>query len=172
MKSTITAGDSFKLSNIKFSEFKPSDGWTLNLVMKGTSTISLVAHLDSNGNWEFKSIASVTANWSPGKYNYVLYVSLADDQHTVKSGTVEIVQRADLAPEGDQRTWAEKALEAVEAVIEGKASRDQASYSIKGRSVSRYTFVDLMSLREELKRVIREEKSDGKVCIQRIHMLH
>ena len=47
----------------------------------------------------------------------------------------------------DVRSHAKKVLDAIEAVLENRASQDQMSYSIAGRSLSRMSIDDLMTFR-------------------------
>ena len=52
------------------------------------------------------------------------------------------------ADTADPRSHAKITLDAVEAVIEGRATKDQENYSIAGRSACRTPVADLLSLRD------------------------
>lgn len=60
---------------------------------------------------------------------------------------------------GDIASHTYKVLLAIRAVIEKKASKDQMSYSINGRSLARYTFEDLTKLEQHYTRRWNNEKS-------------
>ena len=57
-------------------------------------------------------------------------------------------------------SFATEALEKIEAVLLGKMDNDVQSYSIKGRTLSKYTVAELMILRDQLKAEIKKEKLD------------
>lgn len=71
----------------------------------------------------------------------------------VDEGTVEVVERL-----GETSSHAYKVLMAIRATIEGIATREQQSYSIAGRTLSRYTPEDLMKLEKEYSRRWKMEK--------------
>jgi hypothetical protein len=61
----------------------------------------------------------------------------------------------------------EKVLDAIEAVIENRASQDQMSYSIKGTTLSRTPIADLLLLRREYKEeykmeLLKKDTDEGK----------
>ena len=58
----------------------------------------------------------------------------------------------------DVHSHARIVLSAIEAVIEGRASQDQMSYSIAGRSLSRMPIDDLLTFRDRYKAEWNKEK--------------
>ena len=66
-------------------------------------------------------------------------------ERSIERGSGPAALGADTA---DPRSHAKITLEAVEAVIEGRATKDQENYSIAGRSLSRTPVADLLSLRD------------------------
>jgi hypothetical protein len=59
----------------------------------------------------------------------------------------------------DFRSWAEQTLENIEAVLKGKASRDQSSWSVGSRSLSRYSFAELREMQLDLRDEVRRQRS-------------
>lgn len=57
-------------------------------------------------------------------------------------------------------SFALEMLEKIELMLLGKADRDVQNYSIKGRTLSKYTIAELMLLRDQLKAEIKKEKLD------------
>lgn len=57
-------------------------------------------------------------------------------------------------------TFAEKMLQKIEALLEGKADSDVQAYSIAGRSLSRFSFGELQALRASYLREIAAHKKD------------
>jgi|GEM_PF-1284221 len=76
---------------------------------------------------------------------------------TVGQGTLRIFADAATAT-GDQRTDNEKALAAIEAVLQGRAGKDQESYSIEGRSLSRTPVADLIRLQAHFTALVTRER--------------
>ncbi len=57
-------------------------------------------------------------------------------------------------------SFATELLEKVELMLLNKADNDVQSYTVKGRTLSKYTVAELMSLRDQLKAEIKKEKLD------------
>lgn len=109
---------------------------------------------------------AASAEYLPGTYRYQRYlIEIAtDDRITLESGSVTIEPNFDEYASGyDGRTWAERTLEAVEALLADKATKDQASYSIAGRSLSRYSIAELQDLRNYCLRQIKRDRQKERV---------
>lgn len=61
------------------------------------------------------------------------------------------------------QTHAERVLNAIEATIERRASTDQMSYTIDGRSLSRTPIADLLALRDRYKAEVAREKQAARL---------
>ena len=86
----------------------------------------------------------------------------------LESGEWEVVQNISTDTSTDPQSHARKVLTAIEAVIEGRASVDQSSYSIAGRSLSRMGVDELLLFRDRYraewlkeKRLERAKKNQG-----------
>ena len=139
MQRTITAGDSFSYS-VSVGDYT---GYSSLLYLRGPSQVDLTGS-ESNGNFEFSAVAATTAAWIAGDYHYVIVIASGANQYTLESGAVEIKLRADLSQVTDVRTTAHKILDAITAVLEKRATKDQQSYSIGGRSLARMPIDELM----------------------------
>jgi hypothetical protein len=71
----------------------------------------------------------------------------------VEQGTLQL--KADAAS-GDTAGHAERMLTAIEALLEGKAGKDVASYAIAGRSLTRMTVDELMKWRSHYRGEVRK----------------
>lgn len=77
----------------------------------------------------------------------------------VEEGQVRILEDlVSAAPGFDGRSHAEKVLEAIEAVIEGRASLDQSQYTINNRSLTRTPVADLLKLRNTYRAEVRAQR--------------
>ena len=133
----------------------------------GTFALTYEFHEDSGGggNKKFTITAteadstyyievgsSTTASYETGDYIWEAYITRSADSERimVDSGRTEIT--TNLAnTNADLRSHAKKVLDAIENVLEGRATIDQASMSIAGRSLSRTPIPDLMELRDRYK---------------------
>lgn len=59
----------------------------------------------------------------------------------------------------DPRSFAEKTLANIRVVLEGKATRDQSSYSVNGRSLSRYSYDELLTAERDFAARVRMERN-------------
>ena len=104
-----------------------------------------------------------TTSLTPGRYQYQRKVTDGSDTFTTESGEIEVL--ADLAGDTagvDRRSFAEIALENIEAVLKGKATRDQTSYSLNGRALSRYSPEELNEWRNQLRQEVRDERRQAR----------
>lgn len=153
---SITAG--LTLSALLEWTGYPSGDWTATAYLRGPMSIDIPASAE-DGAHDFSVEAGVTALWAPGRYAASIRVTDGTDVFQVDAFDVEILADvAAVAAGHDPSSHARRVLEAIEAVIEGRASRDQESYTINGRSLTRTSISDLMLLRDRYRREVASEK--------------
>lgn len=157
LPTTITAGDTFSYV-VTSATYTNSDGYTVYLKLRGAGSIDLTGTATTDSEFTITETAANTANWTAGFYKYVIYASDGTNEYTLDTGTTEVTLRADLDPTTDIRSHAQKVLDAIEAVIEGRASTDQQSYTINGRSLTRMTVDDLLKFRRLYKQEVKKEQ--------------
>lgn len=139
----------------------PAPDWVLSLYMRGPAVINMVAQADGTGH-TFTATAADTAAWVPGIYSYVIRASNGGDVRQVEATTVEVLPdlAASTTPD-DLRSHARKTLEAIEAILEKRATRDQERYTIEGqngrRELWRTPIADLLKLRDAYRAEVRRE---------------
>ena len=155
---SFTAGDTLEFSD-SLSDYPASSGWVLSYVLvKDGSQISMSSTADGDDH-SFSIPATTTANYSPGTYHWKAFVTNAPERYTVDSGVIEIEQDFTTQAQGfDDRSHVKKTLDALESVLEGKASADVASYSIGGRSLSKMTPEELLSWRDKYRAEYHSEQ--------------
>jgi len=149
---TFVAGDQVKWKRTDLGTDYPNTAYSLRYSsrLEGTgSTTFDVASADSGDDYLMTIAHGTTASLSTGVYHWQLYILRDSDSArlTFDGGTWEVKSNLD-ADTSDPRSHAKITLEAVEAVIEGRATKDQENYSIAGRSLSRTPVADLLSLRD------------------------
>tara|TARA_R100000781_G_scaffold90233_1_gene55734 strand:+ start:997 stop:1626 length:630 start_codon:yes stop_codon:yes gene_type:complete len=118
----------------------------------GGSKKFTITAIEADNTYFIEVNSPTTADFTPGDYIWEAYITRTSDSQRimVDSGRTEITTNlADT--NADLRSHAKKVLDAIEAVIEGRATIDQASMSIAGRSLSRTALSDLMDLRHTYK---------------------
>lgn len=126
----------------------PAPAWTLTYhFVNRVAAFSLVAGADGADHL-VQAAPATTAAYQDGRYSWRAFVSDGTDRHQVAAGEMEVLP--DFAKQGagfDTRDHAQKVLESIEAVIEGRAGKDQESYQIEGRRLDRTPIADLLRLR-------------------------
>jgi len=140
----------------------PASSWTLSVVLRGIDAIDLTATADGD-DYLLKEDATTTGGWSPGQYWVSIRVTDGTDVLQVEEGNVEVLpDLADKAAGYDGRTHAEKVLEAIEAVIESRATKDQRRYRVNNRELERQGIDELLRLRDRYRDEVRRQKMAAK----------
>tara|TARA_R110000772_G_scaffold55679_1_gene127072 strand:+ start:306 stop:896 length:591 start_codon:yes stop_codon:yes gene_type:complete len=108
--------------------------------------------------------STVTDNYTADQYKWYAFITrTADSQRVaVDNGMTTLVANfADT--NADLRTHAKKVLDAVQAVIENRATIDQSSFSIAGRSLSRMSIDELFTVRDRYRAEYNEEVKKARI---------
>ncbi len=151
----ITAGDTLEFEEV-VSDYGPDDGWALSYVLAaGVNRITITSADNGDNDYLVTETAANTAKYSPDKYRWQSYVTKGAERHSVSSGVVTI--KPNFAGGAvDNRGHVESTLAAVEALLQNKPVKDVESYSIHGRSLSSYSFTELLTFRDKYKRELKE----------------
>lgn len=106
-----------------------------------------------SGNVYYVEVASTTtAGYNPHRYVWDAYITRTSDSQRIRidSGVTQLLDNL-ANTNADQRSHVKKVLDALEAMIANRASVDQSSMSIAGRSLSRMDINDLLSWRDKYK---------------------
>lgn len=156
--SEIQAGDTIKWRREDLSDYPASQGWSLNYNFVGQAGRFAVAAAADGDKFAVAITAATSATYTAGIYQWVAKVSKGTESYTVDSGTCKVL--LDLYAKTaafDGRSHAKKVLDSIEAVIEGRATKDQMSYQIAGRQLSRTPITDLLKLRSLYKAEYQRE---------------
>ena len=151
----ITAGDSLAWTETE-SEYPAGDGWVVHYVLVNASSRITFNSVADGDKHSFVIDMATTGAWKAGDYTYQRYVTDGSERITLTNGTVEI--KPDFTTASDHRSHAKKVLDAIEAVIENRATLDQESYSIAGRSLTRMNVEELLKFRGYYAAKVRKEK--------------
>lgn len=124
----------------------PAGTWTMSVTAVGPVKLSSNASASGTGhNFEIDT-SSLTA----GFYTYQAKVTDGSDTHYLDdySGTFEVsAALADQSAGYDARSHAQTMLDAIESLLEGRATREHKSISHNGRTLQKHSFDELMRLR-------------------------
>lgn len=156
----VRAGMTWKWKRNDLSADYPASTWTLTYWWKKTgasgANFSIVATADG-ADFAVTVTAATTAGYTAGSYTWSAVVTAGTEAYEVDHGTCELLARYDSAANLDDRSHAKTVLDAIEAVIEGRASKDQEEYSIGGRSLKRTPIKDLIALRTHYRAEVQAE---------------
>lgn len=165
---TITSGDTYD-EEVTVVDYPKSDGWALSYRLiprvSGTAITFTAGASQYNAiDYRVQVSAATTALWTAGFYSWAALVTKAAERFLIDTGEVEVKADPGVsdAP-SDTRTHARKTLDAIEAVIEGRATKDQMAYTIGTRSLQRTPLADLLKFRAAYRsEVLAEEAVAGK----------
>ena len=103
--------------------------------------------------------ATDSATLSAGRYAWQAVVTKGAEVHLPDQGFLTVKPLLSSADTFDPRTQNEKNLDALDAVIAGKASADVLEYTINGRQLRRYPIKELIALRAHFAALVAAEKA-------------
>lgn len=110
------------------------------------------------GAVRFHAPSRDTAGMLPGSCEWaVVCVNDTGGRRVLRRGRIWIDPDPETAL--DQRSRAERILDAINATIEGRVTADADSYSIEGRSIARTPIADLLRLRTLYKNEVRAQRN-------------
>jgi len=161
LANVLTAGDTLDFTT-SVPDYPASEGWTLKyrLAPRAAGTaIDITATADGD-DYDVQAAASTTISWAAGFYTWTAYVELAAERYTVGRGQLQIrAASTTLAAATDGRTHARIVLDAINATIEGRATKDQQEYSIGSRSLKRIPLMELLKFRDQYQAKVNAEEN-------------
>lgn len=136
----------------------PAGTWTVTFYFDSPlGTFNAAA--SASGTTHSVSISSATtAALKPGRYRWTARGVSGGITETIESGWIDVLPNVAAGAKADHRSWARRALDAVQATIEGRASSDQQAMSIAGRSISRMSYLELRQMQTDLEAQVRVEE--------------
>lgn len=157
----IVAGDSatWQYTASKHGE---ADGWDVRALIRGATAVEVQGEDLDDGIWQFKLTMLVCATLQKGPH-VVIYVATKDDERqTLDTEHFTVLpDPATSTTPADFRSMAERAIEAIDAVIFKNASAGQAEMAWEGRSFKNMSPGDLMIARSHFVRLLAMEKASA-----------
>ncbi|EPP2530238.1 hypothetical protein ACUNME_003225 [Vibrio cholerae] len=151
----LQAGDSITWSR-EAPGYPAEDGWSLHYALRGPAPIDLSTTGDG-AVYQVSVSAADSAKWSAGDYVFSCFVVKGEDRQTLGTGRLTILPDLAATNPVDARSHAKRMLDAIEATLEKRATRDQQSYEIEGRRLDRIPIPELLKLRDRYRREHQRE---------------
>lgn len=167
MPQEINQGD-YSTWLMSFSEY-PVTEFNLSLYLVSLVGNATLATTKESENFKVELTSPTSSTLLPGIYQvYGIFTTIATAQRkTVEIGKIEVKPDVLLMTTKDTSSQAKRTLDAVNAVIEKRATFDQQSYTIEGRQLNRMTIKDLIYFKEYYENIVKneervEDKKNGK----------
>lgn len=150
----LTIGDTWEWTD-ELSEY-PAPTWTLNFHLVNSGGVIQITASASGEDHASSVLPATTSGYTAGRYRWAAQVTDGTDTFTIEKGWVEILPDPTIAQ--DARSQARRTLDAIEAVLEGRATRDDLNVSVNGRAISRIPIPELLQWRDRLKEEVRVQE--------------
>lgn len=154
----LNVGDTWKWT--KTLADYPASTWALSYNFKSAAGGFAITATASGDDHAVNVAYGTTSGYAAGFYTWTASVTAGGERYIVDSGTCTLNPdfRAGTATAAyDGRTHARTVLDAIEAVIENRATVDQQEYEIAGRRLKRMPIADLLKLRQHYKTEVQSE---------------
>jgi hypothetical protein len=156
----IVAGDTAKWQR-SLEDYPANQSWVLTYTLVSTAQRYTFSAAASGADHLVTVAAATTATWVAGTYTWRAQVSKAGEVYTVGTGSLRV--RPSFATATDGRSHARKTLEAIEAVIEGRANSEVSYYMIGNRQLRYMTPAELLTLRDRYRAEVAREDAAQRV---------
>lgn len=157
----LVAGDTAKWLR-SLADYPASAGWVLTYRLVNAGNAYSFSATASSDDHLVNVAAATTANWAAGDYTWRAQVALAGEVYTVAAGQFVIEPAFGAAI--DARSTARQSLDAVEAMLMGRASSGVAEYQIAGRQLRHIPIPELLTLRDRLRMDVAREDAANAVA--------
>lgn len=147
---SFTAGETVEWKQY-IDNYHPKDGWALSYSFRNFESQFDAAAIPKSDHYLIRLTSEQTSDYKAGTYWWQLTATKGKQWKVISEGTIEVKPNLSLLDSYDGRSHVKQVLDALEATILSKASRDQLSYSISGRSLSRLSPVELLKWRDVYK---------------------
>jgi hypothetical protein len=159
---SLIAGDTAKWLKT-LADYPATDGWVLTYTLINAASKITITASASGSDHLVNVAAATTTGWAAGAYSWRSRVSLGAEVYTVGSGTIT-VQASFGAATLENRSFAAKALENIEAYLLNTNNLSASMYEIAGRKLQRFPIEDLLAMRDKYRGEVAREKAAENVA--------
>lgn len=160
----LRAGDSLTWSAQTLLPLGSSVFYVLNAVVAGTPTRMRVGGsngvaVDVSGLATFSLFSAETGAWVPGRYQWNAFALDANGNRSeLAQGTINISPDPAGTTPLDTRTFNQKVLDNIRALLLGKSLDDVAMYKLGGRELTKIPVNELQMWEAQFERRVRSER--------------
>lgn len=155
----LVAGDSASWQ-ISAPQHRAIDGWGRIFVLAGPTPLNFAVTSDD----AIKITSAQSATLAPGRYSGAVIATKVDERQTLERFEFEVLpDPASQTEASDIRTQSRRILDAINAVIEKRATKGQDELSIAGRRIKNTPIADLLVLRDRYAVIVRNEEQGNKL---------
>ena len=158
----IVVGDFIQWKRSDLVDDYPLSEYSVEYVARitgGGSNEIKVAATETGGTYLITVDSATSADFVAGYYHWQLEVTKTStgDRIVVDRGAFTAVVDLD-DNQADPRLFEEKMLAKIETILLGKADADVSSYSIAGRSLTKYSYQELQDLHDQYEAKVNRHK--------------
>ena len=158
----IVVGDFIQWKRSDLVDDYPLSEYSVEYVARitgGGSNEIKVAATETGGTYLITVDSATSADFVAGYYHWQLEVTKTStgDRVVVDRGAFTAVVDLD-DNQADPRLFEEKMLAKIESILLGKADADVSSYSIAGRSLTKYSYQELQDLHDQYEAKVNRHK--------------
>lgn len=167
----IIAGDTLAWTK-DLADYPATDGWHLSYRLRGNTNYDIAwgTHVTTDGaGFSISVPAATTSSWVPGNFWLFGFVTDGTERHQIIKVQVTVQPDSQTVSQSyDGRSHARKALDAIEAVLEGSASREESMYQLdfggKMRQLQFCPKEELIKMRNYYKREVDSELAAERIA--------
>ena len=142
-------GETIKVEKLSVSDYSAVD-WDLTVIVRGSGESAYLEY-EAGKDGDYFTINIDTSDLPAGFYGYQAKVSNESENYYIETGSFNVLTAYDVNNPHDTRTHAHKMLDAIEALLEGRATNEQKRIKINNREIEHHTLKELTDLRDYYK---------------------
>jgi hypothetical protein len=161
MQTKLIIGDSLNVLDT-YADYPASAGWVLKyrFVPRVSGTAIQLTAAPEGDSYRTSVASSITKDWTPGDYSWAKWVERESERKTLASGEITFQpDPAALDVGTDTRSHLEKTIANIEAMIEGRATKDVQEYTIADRQLKHIPITELLIWRDKYKAQLAGERA-------------
>lgn len=162
----LQAGDRWAWKRTDLITDYPTASYSLAYVARreGTGERIAITASETTEGYIVEVASTTTADYTPGRYQWSAFITRTSDSARIEVGYGSFEVKPNRATSTDDpRSISQIMLDNIEAYLKDPSNLTAASYSIAGRSLSRWNRADLLAERDRLKSEINRERQAEKL---------
>ena len=135
-----------------------SDGVSVTMVANCAGTVITLTGVDQ-GDGTFSCTFPDTTKYEGGRYDYIVWEVDSDGlKNRLAGGQFRLIPSLS---SGDPRTHAQKVLDAIEAVIEGRATQNQRNVTVGDKTIGYLSLRELLEAKLAYEDIVESERAEA-----------